>query len=326
MFLFYLFFSAQDVLKLKADKSTTKKTKHSTADENKEKKFIPIKRYNKRSPTISKNIILKTQATNGERYKTQERNDEHYKTQARNDGRYKIQARNDERYKTQNRNDERYKAIARNDDRYKAQAIREERYKTLSTSAERYKTQTSSADRYKGQSTHAERYRGINVIKNKNLEKEKVKSEAATSSKVGNFILKPVQKSNKPPLKRIGPVCSCDKETNTEHVKGKKDLIDNNTTQFNGHTSQRERNPVKRENSKITINIDGDQEYYKVLLDQNRLSTDLRVNRRVKKIESQKCSNRTMSPSLENLLFMFEKEPNVEQDVSVPLCDKVCHR
>ncbi|CAB3246152.1 unnamed protein product [Arctia plantaginis] len=301
---------AQDVQKLKGDKNTIKKIKSSSVDETKEKKIIPIKKYNKRSPSRSlspvrnniskkispenekKTIVFKTRATNDERYKARDTNDDRYKTQARND-KHKTQATNDERYKAQ------------------------------ATSAERYKTQSTSAERYKAQTTNAEPYKGMKVIKNKNFAKEKIKHEAPAPLRVGNSSFKPVHKSNKPPLKRINPVRSQDKQTNTEHVKVKKDLIDNYTKQFNGQISQREKIPVKRDNSKITINIDGNQEYYKVLLDQSNLSTDLRVNRRVKKIESQKCSNRTMSPSLENLLLMFEKEQNVQQ-VSVPLCDKQC--
>lgn len=99
---------------------------------------------------------------------------------------------------------------------------------------------------------------------------------------------------------------SHEKGTNTDHARAKKALVETYTKKLTEQMNQKEFIPARYDSSKVTINIDGDKEYYDVLFNQDKLSTDLTIRKTLKEIGSQKVCEDECSASLENLLFSPE--------------------
>ncbi|CAH0696756.1 unnamed protein product [Spodoptera exigua] len=108
--------------------------------------------------------------------------------------------------------------------------------------------------------------------------------------------------------------------TNTEHFRKKRTLIEAYTKQLTDQMSQKDSIPA-RYNSTVTINIDGDGEYYDVLFNQDKRSTDLTIRKTFKDMGSQKYDDQDQecSASLEN--FMYVPEIIVEKESSKPQDD-----
>ncbi|CAH0595306.1 unnamed protein product [Chrysodeixis includens] len=99
-----------------------------------------------------------------------------------------------------------------------------------------------------------------------------------------------------------------EKGTNTDHARTKKALVETYTKKLTEQMNQKDYMPARYDSSKITINIDGDNEYYDVLFNQDKKSTDLTVRKTLKDMGSQKCLEEEPSVSLERLLFMPSDE------------------
>ncbi|XP_022832039.1 uncharacterized protein LOC111360367 [Spodoptera litura] len=103
--------------------------------------------------------------------------------------------------------------------------------------------------------------------------------------------------------------------TNTEHVRKKRTLIETYTKQLTDQMSQKDSIPARFDNSKVTINIDGDGEYYDVLFNHDKRSTDVTIRKTLKDMGSQKYDEeQDCSVSLEN--FMYVPEIIVEKEES----------
>ncbi|KAF9406619.1 hypothetical protein HW555_013076, partial [Spodoptera exigua] len=100
----------------------------------------------------------------------------------------------------------------------------------------------------------------------------------------------------------------------------KRTLIEAYTKQLTDQMSQKDSIPA-RYNSTVTINIDGDGEYYDVLFNQDKRSTDLTIRKTFKDMGSQKYDDQDQecSASLEN--FMYVPEIIVEKESSKPQDD-----
>lgn len=108
--------------------------------------------------------------------------------------------------------------------------------------------------------------------------------------------------------------------TNTEHVRKKRTIVESYTKQLTDQMSQKDSIPARFDNSKVTINIDGDGEYYDVLFNQDKRSTDVTIRKTLKDMGSQKYEEeQECSVSLEN--FMYVPEIIVEKEESEPQND-----
>lgn len=121
--------------------------------------------------------------------------------------------------------------------------------------------------------------------------------------------------------------------TNTDHARTKKALVETYTKKLTEQMNQKDYFPARYDSSKITINIDGDKEYYDVLFNQDKQSTDLTVRKTLKDMSSQKGLEEEPSVSLENLLYMPSDEAKCiisgnkspEKSLSIALYNNVSH-
>lgn len=112
------------------------------------------------------------------------------------------------------------------------------------------------------------------------------------------FIVKPAQgyKSDQP--SRLVPKTKAEIGTNTDHARAKKALVDTFTKKLTQQMTQKCHTPGRFDSSKVTINIDGDTEYYDVLFNQDEMSTDLMIRKTLKDKGCQKFGDES---SLVNL-------------------------
>uniref|UniRef100_A0A2A4JW51 Uncharacterized protein n=1 Tax=Heliothis virescens TaxID=7102 RepID=A0A2A4JW51_HELVI len=101
--------------------------------------------------------------------------------------------------------------------------------------------------------------------------------------------------------------------TNTDHARAKKALVDSYTKKLTEQMIQKEYLPTKYVNSKVTINIDADKEFYDVLFNQDKLSTDLTIRKKLK--DSPKGNENLCPGSLEN---MYTPDCVLEKTAFVP--------
>lgn len=90
---------------------------------------------------------------------------------------------------------------------------------------------------------------------------------------------------------RFPPKATAESGTNTDHAQTKKALVETYTKKLAEQMIQKEYLPARFNNSKVRVNIDGDRENYDVLFNQDKLTTDLRVRKTLKDMESQKFIN-----------------------------------
>ncbi|XP_075984028.1 uncharacterized protein LOC142981802 [Anticarsia gemmatalis] len=157
---------------------------------------------------------------------------------------------------------------------------------------------------------NTESHKAIRAIQNKILQKDKIEQNRAGTSK---FIAPSFQ--NRSPkgqgnFRKSSPPRLEERATNTEHANTKQNLIDNFTKKV-PKRSKYKYVPAKQDNSKITIDIEGERERYNVLLDQALLTTDVRIKKTMKDIGSQHGGHKMASESLENLLLLPEKETDL---------------
>lgn len=100
--------------------------------------------------------------------------------------------------------------------------------------------------------------------------------------------------------------------TNTDHALKKKALVDSYTEKLTAQMKQKKAmkwTAPKNDVSNVTINIDGENEFYDVLFHQGDLTTDLRVRKTVKNQSSQKgYGEDDNSASLENFFLISQGE------------------
>lgn len=167
-----------------------------------------------------------------------------------------------------------------------------------------------------------DRYKAMTAIKNKILEKEKQRPESPGPSKIPSPSFKQGLKSQGT-SRKPSPTRSQEKGTNT-YALAKKAIVDSYTKKITEHMNQRDMIPAKLDNSKVTVNIDGEHEHYNLLFDQGKLTTDLRIRKTMKDMASQDTrTNEHSSASLENL-FSFPEKDVSNQPVSLALYNKVC--
>ncbi|PZC83459.1 hypothetical protein B5X24_HaOG207442 [Helicoverpa armigera] len=109
----------------------------------------------------------------------------------------------------------------------------------------------------------------------------------------------PVQVIQNQQTSRLIPKAKAETGTNTDHARAKKALVDSYTKKLTEQMIQKEYLPANYVNSKVTINIDADKEYYDVLFNQDKLSTDLTIRKKLK--ESPDVNENLYPVSFDNL-------------------------
>lgn len=102
--------------------------------------------------------------------------------------------------------------------------------------------------------------------------------------------------------------------TNTEQMLAKKALVDDFTKKYTAQMEKnRKENPAlntKHNVSTVTVNIDGDKEYYNVMFSQGEMDTGVSVRKTIKNNVAGVPGDNEPSTSLENFLFIQpENEP-----------------
>ena len=134
------------------------------------------------------------------------------------------------------------------------------------------------------------------------------------------YIPKPQQGFKIEQTSRIIQQPKAESGTNTEQARAKKALVETYTKKLTEQMYQNDYIPARFDNSKVTINIDGDREYYNVLFNQDKQTTDLTIRKTIKELGVAKCINESAFGSLLGLTDYEEREEFNSRDNSPMRC------
>lgn len=112
------------------------------------------------------------------------------------------------------------------------------------------------------------------------------------------------------------------KGTNTDHNVTKKNIVDNYMKKITEYMDQqayleRKTKYPKKENSKVTVNIEGDKEQYNVFFQQDKATTDLKVKKIVKSTKNRDDDNfQNIFPCMKNYMVTTPGQSRKPQTVS----------
>lgn len=108
--------------------------------------------------------------------------------------------------------------------------------------------------------------------------------------------------------------------TNTEQARAKKALVETYTKKLTEQMYHSDYIPARYDNSKVTINIDGDREHYNVLFNQDQLTTDLTIRKTIKEMGVPNIINESSLGSLLGLPDYTERDGYMSGNISPMRC------